>query len=250
MKKFWLILSMLTCIFTMVACSSSQTTGKASFDYNEDTLISTTEQYLESWNTTDFIAILTAENMAQMDETTISMYKSWDTLQDKLGAFDSVTNRTVIENKDEVKVTFRGKYAKGQMDLTLTFTSAEAVSNIKAEEFLTMSKKMEDAVLNTILGLGIVFCSLIIISAVIGLFKFIPKLFNKNINQGSVDKQPSTIVENSSSTDVEESDISDDLELVAVITAAITASLGEEAPVNGLVVKSIRRKNIKQWKHA
>lgn len=42
---------------------------------------------------------------------------------------------------------------------------------------------------------------------------------------------------------VDETDYSSDIELVAVITAAIMAYMGEDAPADGLVIRSIRKVN-------
>lgn len=40
-----------------------------------------------------------------------------------------------------------------------------------------------------------------------------------------------------------------DTELVAVITAAIMASMGDDAPTDGLVIRSIRRPSGNRWKN-
>lgn len=40
-----------------------------------------------------------------------------------------------------------------------------------------------------------------------------------------------------------------DSELVAVITAAIMASMGDDAPTDGLVIRSIRRPSGNRWKN-
>lgn len=51
----------------------------------------------------------------------------------------------------------------------------------------------------------------------------------------------------------EEEDLSDDLELVAVITAAICAyeeAEGTPIPADGLIVRSIRRVNKSRWQNA
>jgi p-aminobenzoyl-glutamate transporter AbgT len=47
-----------------------------------------------------------------------------------------------------------------------------------------------------------------------------------------------------------ETDLVSDNELVAVITAAIYASMGDAVPEGGLVVRSIRRANSPSWKKA
>lgn len=104
------------------------------------------------------------------------------------------------------------------------------------------------AVLNTILGMGTVFIVLIFISYIISLLKYIPKIidkFNKNI-----DNPQSVSMQSYNQTDLKEqtADIEEinNEELVAVITAAIMASMGNEAPFDGLVVRSIRRLNSKR----
>lgn len=44
-------------------------------------------------------------------------------------------------------------------------------------------------------------------------------------------------------------DLMNDTQLVAVITAAIMASMGNEAPADGLVIRSIRRPSGNRWKN-
>ncbi len=48
----------------------------------------------------------------------------------------------------------------------------------------------------------------------------------------------------------EEDELVSDCELVAVITAALYASLGDAVPEGGLVVRSIRKTNSGKWKNA
>ena len=104
----------------------------------------------------------------------------------------------------------------------------------------TMGDLMTNAALNTLIGMGTVFVVLILISAIIGAFAFIPKIqamFSKKEEpKAVVAKAPvqAPVVE-----EVEEE--ADDLELVAVIAAAIAASEGA-ASTDGFVVRSIRRR--------
>ena len=107
---------------------------------------------------------------------------------------------------------------------------------------------MERAGLNTLLGIGIVFTALILISFIISCFKFIGKIGNKPapvapVKEAEVKPEPVVI----------EEDVSDDLELIAVITAAITAyeeANGGYVPEDGLVVRSIRKINKQRWQKA
>ena len=65
---------------------------------------------------------------------------------------------------------------------------------------------------------------------------------SKDYNSSSVDQVVSPIVQ--------EENLVSDCELVAVITAAIYASMGDAVPAGGLVVRSIRRSNPSAWKNA
>ncbi len=104
-----------------------------------------------------------------------------------------------------------------------------------------LGSKMTTAALNTLIGMCTVFAVLIIIIGVISLFRFIPiiqdKLRKKNAVKESADSAATQIVQAEEVTDV-----SDDLELVAVIAAAIAASEGA-ASTDGFVVRSIRKVN-------
>ena len=45
-------------------------------------------------------------------------------------------------------------------------------------------------------------------------------------------------------------DVTDDTEIVAVITAAIMVSMGDEAPADGLHITSIKRRVNSKWKRS
>lgn len=105
-----------------------------------------------------------------------------------------------------------------------------------------------DAGINTVICLVVVFAVLIFISFLISLFKYIPKLealFNKK--DAKTELAENAVVNTVSQIEVkeEEEELSDDLELVAVITAAIAASAGTST--DGFVVRSIRRSNNSKW---
>lgn len=106
---------------------------------------------------------------------------------------------------------------------------------------------IKTALLNTVIGMGIVFCVLILISFLIFMFGYVSKLFSGKPSK-KVEEKPSAVVKEVSVEETSDEELIDDTELVAVITAAIMASMGEEAPVDGLVVRSIRRRtNLKKF---
>ena len=96
---------------------------------------------------------------------------------------------------------------------------------------------MKTALLNTVLGMGIVFIALILIAFIIALIGVVPKLLRDRTKEETI----SIVKEEAAVEETSYEELIDDTELVAVITAAIMASMGDEAPADGLVVRSIRR---------
>ncbi|HHT97189.1 MAG TPA: OadG family protein [Clostridiales bacterium] len=113
----------------------------------------------------------------------------------------------------------------------------------------TLNERFSNAALNTIIGLLTVFSVLILITFIISTFKYIPMIMEKLSKDKEKDlssKEVST--RDSELFEVEDNEYTNNEELVAVITAAIYASLSqsnEQIPVNGLVVRSIRKTNSK-----
>ena len=106
--------------------------------------------------------------------------------------------------------------------------------------------KMAKAGMNTLMGMGTVFVVLIFIAFLISRFKYISQLENWFRNRKT--KNEPTVAETAAeepAADEEEIDETDDLALVAVITAALAASL--ETSPDKLIVRSIRRKNTNRW---
>ncbi len=108
---------------------------------------------------------------------------------------------------------------------------------------------MGTALINTLMGISIVFVVLLVISGIIGLFKYINKaeMASKQKNTANAAHSESVLAA------AEDVDLSNDLELVAVITAAIHAyetSRGNNIPVNELYVRSIRKVNKSRWQNA
>ena len=122
-----------------------------------------------------------------------------------------------------------------------------------------VAKAMPEAVSNTVIGILVVFCSLLFFSFVISLLKYVNVLENKKSAKKEAKAEekalPMAAIENTVAQ-IEEEELCNDAELVAVITAAIyeyeaaaaaaqAQAQGLPAPVrtnqNGLVVRSIRR---------
>ncbi len=117
----------------------------------------------------------------------------------------------------------------------------------------SLADKLPQTVVNILLGFGILFVVLIFIFGLVYLVKLIPNLLNSS--DKPVGNIPNTVTHTDSPVNINketiiEEELTNDLELVAVITAAIMASMGNEAPADGLVVRSIRKINNKRWQNA
>ncbi len=112
---------------------------------------------------------------------------------------------------------------------------------------MILAVDMGRAGLNTVLGIGIVFTVLIFICIIISCFKLINKTQVKKPETPV--KAPEPVPEITE----EDEDLTDDLQLIAVITAAITAyeeAEGGYVPEDGLVIRSIRKVNRNKWLNA
>ena len=118
-----------------------------------------------------------------------------------------------------------------------------------------VAEAMPEAVSNTIIGISVVFCSLLFFSFIISLLKYVNVIGKKKEAKVEEKAVPMAAIENTVAQ-IEEEELCNDAELVAVITAAIyeyeaaaaaqaAQAQGLPAPArtnqNGLVVRSIRR---------
>ena len=93
------------------------------------------------------------------------------------------------------------------------------------------------ALLNTLMGMGTVFLVLIFISFVISLLKNVNKIGQEQPKQ--IEQAPAPVSAPVQIEEIEEEELVDDEELVAVITAAICEYQG--ASLEGFQVRSIKR---------
>lgn len=113
------------------------------------------------------------------------------------------------------------------------------------------SAALSAAGINTLICLLMVFAVLIFISFLISLFKYIPKIEAALAKKKENKSELATSAVSNAVSQIEakeEEELVDDLELVAVITAAIAASTGTST--DGFVVRSIRRSNTSKWARA
>ena len=263
MKKIKLVLVLAACLFGLTACSEAKVVDEQTAAYLGQMSVQVIQNAYATVDS-NTAAELTAEgpeyleyvfqNAFQMPvdgNGMISAFDSWARATDEIGNLVSVddysaefdtSGDSIIVN---VGCTFEKKTADVQFiyktDLYNTLKSS--ATNID----YTFGEKMAKAGLNTLMGMGTVFAVLILIYGLISLFNFIPKIEAAFSKKNEAEK-PSP-VDNAIAQIAEKEELTDDLELVAVITAAIAASEGSTS-TDGYVVRSIRRVSGSKWQKA
>lgn len=113
-----------------------------------------------------------------------------------------------------------------------------------ATEAAEQTTTIGEALINTALGMGTTFAVLILISFLIYLLKYVPKLLELGKKKQTEEVSAGTAsVSNAPSVTTS---VTNDTQMVAVITAAIAAQMTEETGVpvsaDGLVIRSIKKR--------
>lgn len=160
-------------------------------------------------------------------------YGKIEVTENEDGTIDA-TSMLHFENKDLKMIMHISLFdTLGPQATSVEFSLPDTAEN-------SIGAKMASAGANTLMGMGTVFAVLIFISLIISCFKVIPKITEARANKN---KKANITTEEDKSETVsanETVDVSNDLELIAVIASAIAAS--ENTSTDSFVVRSIRRR--------
>ncbi len=188
-------------------------------------------------------------------EVFLSAVSSYIAAEEEAGKATLVSKDFAVTGnaKDGYKAAITLGCTERAVNMNIAYDTEMNVTDITFSPVYSIGEAMTKAALNTLLGMGSVFCVLILIMCIIYLFGIIPKIQKsldekkankeKSATEKSVDKTIEKIVEK------EEGDLVDDTELVAVISAAIAAYEGNTS-ADGFVVRSIRKSQSKKWQNA
>lgn len=155
---------------------------------------------------------------------------------------------TISDDTITVLIPITGENASGSVELIFTNDIYLSMTSCTLNMNQTKGELMAKAALNTLLGMGTVFVVLILISLIISVFSFIPKMQEKLAKKEPPTQAPAPVPAAAPVVEEAEEELADDTELVAVIAAAIAAYEGTS--VEGFQVRSIRRANTGKWKRA
>ena len=186
------------------------------------------------------------------DETVAHIAANWMSVKEELGVYTGVVEQTVEEEGNQVTVSTVAGYdnvpENTKVTVNVVYDMKKGTGSAPEWDIkYPMGKLIGEAGLNTLLGMGTVFVVLIFLSFVIANIHWIPDLVDKakQKNQPAAPAKAAPAPAASPAPVAVEEDLTDDTELVAVIAAAIAAS--EQVPVDGFVVRSIRKANRRNW---
>lgn len=255
-RRILAVLCMAVCLFALTACSTSAEDAGESLD---PMLAAQVNQEAEEW--ADAITSVT-EDEAEEEQARLKKAKqnavaeavaAWINVSGDTGAFVQV-NQSVAEKTEDgdyvstLDVQFEKRGATMKMFFEVQNNTPVPVSISIAPKYTT-GENMTRAAMNTLMGMGTVFLVLVFISLIIGCFKYINAFDSKmKADKAASASAPAPAPVSAPAPAAAEEELADDLELVAVITAAIAAATNSSA--DGLVVRSIKRAPGAKWKRA
>lgn len=263
MKKWLIVLGIITCMAGLTACGEQEQDMSKIMPADDarnlvDEWAGTLDDVVKEKQESDFVAYFSANN--GWDASVLEgAVESWKSSTGEMGNYVEIveiTNNSMTYEEGlgydytlhtwpvDGTVSAKIKCSKHDAIIEIVYENAAPVS-VSTNIDYTFGESMWRAFLNTVLGMGTVFTVLILISFIIAAFGLIPKLF----------KPKKKSVENKAGADdvvaqiVEREELSDDTELVAVISAAIAAYEGSGS-TDGFVVRSIRKTKNNKWQNA
>ena len=233
MKKLLAILGMVTCMAGLTACGQTATETQL---LPETQAIEEGKYIVESLNQMYLQGV--TENDVE-DAIAAASLKSWIAAQEEMGDYVGVLETSADISAEEAVISIVVDGTSHDATVEIVVDKDLNLTSVTTTVIKTLGEMMINAALNTLIGMGTVFVVLILISLLISLFGLIPKIQaamskkKENVQEKAVDNAVAQIIENEEQ--------SDNLELVAVIAAAIAASEGA-ASTDGYVVRSIRRR--------
>lgn len=248
MKKLLVILGIAACL-QLTACGTDTETGTAESEAAPMITEEIAEQIATSY--VDYMnAIVTQDAVSQFTEDMweFAAVATWEAVLEEMGSYQEIieSDSEINETDAIITVVVEGSERNAKIEFTYDITTGN-VTNPSAEAIYSDGELMSKAGLNTLLGMGMTFAILILISIIISCFSLLPKA--KNAGKVSEEEARSQSMDQAIAQIIEKEEQADDSELVAVITAAIAASQGSLSP-DGFRVRSIRKINTTKWKQA
>ncbi len=245
-KKIIFFTCCILSMFLLVACGGQVATEEMYGDYTradlEDRAMGLADE-LTSMSEEDVLQAQLYYSMygsqEESGELFASLLNDWTEVVSTCGDFSGYGEFTVDKSGKTVTCKLPINFSKRDAELVFVYNAFDMeLTAVNANMIYSTGEIMKKAGLNTVMGIGVVFVILVLISILISCFKVIPELEKKfaakdEVVTASPENLEQIRAEEVSSTEADEG------ELIAVIAAAIAASTG--ASTDSFVVRSIRR---------
>lgn len=239
-KKILIYLSTFVLALGLVACGkeSDEIAGRKTDDYEAEI-----SQMLEQLSGLDEATIdYNISYMASYEDgaVLVELLENYKDCYKEAGDFVGLGDFSVEKSGKTVTSTLVGDYSKRDLKMTFVYSTLDPSkpTAMNIEPVYTLGETMQKAGLNTVMGILIVFFMLVVMSGVIKCFEIIPKLQNRAKEKAEESAVTTTPAAPAATTVVDNG--TDDLQLIAVIAAAIAASTG--ASTDSFVVRSIKKR--------
>lgn len=244
-KKIFLIAALCLSMLGLAACSK---TDPATVDYNGVTY---EELQATCQSEVEMVAAMSEEERDSIiedwdsyisqgvPEMQLNLVSRWGEAVEECGDFIDYGEFEVTKSGKTLTAAQTLDMEDRDMILTCVYTyHSMELDDITIDPIYTVGEKMSTALMNTLMGMLIVFTVLILISLIIYCFNIFPYLEKKKAAKAAA-AAPKTEAATTTVETVQEQQ-TEDGELIAVIAAAIAAAEGTST--EGFVVRSIRRR--------
>lgn len=256
-KRIALALSMILVILVLGACGTDPTTvdynGSSYEDLQNDSTsnITMVQQLAALFSQNDITVDTLDKDIAESLKTNygitdaqIEASGKWMDVEEEFGAYvdTEADTFTVAKSGKTLTSDVTLKFEKKDVDFQVVYDYySMEITGLTVEPIYSLGHKLQNAGLNTLISMSVVFAVLILISLLISCFKIFPYLEQKKAAKAAAAAGTETAQEPvNTQVTANEQPVSDDTELVAVIAAAIAASTGTST--SDFVVRSINRR--------
>lgn len=245
-KRLLSILSIIACL--CLVCTVSVTSVRAEdmeSQYPMDMFSAYTNEWINTWTAGDFSKV----DANNQQYSSYGMKVNYDVTEDayndmikELGTFKELGEASISYDDTRVIINQKATFENRDVDFVFSFDTKSGEIIWTTDMSATIGELVGKAGLNTLMGMGTVFCVLIFISFIISLFKILNKAGSKKkVEEPTQAPAPAPAVAPVADTTDDNAD-----EIAAVIAAAIAAYEEDEeaydVPADGLFVRSIRKR--------
>ena len=268
-KKMFSVSCLLLIVLSLVACGNS---AQESTPIDEQAVYATVRGVISVYDSVrpesygqiegftedeleQVTSMLAQQGLNITPEAFINGFTSYKASLEDLGQITDISDLTGVSEKDgeiTAHVTVTGSQnrpdgAPRTADIEILMSKSLKVNSAAFNVVQTTGEKLSHAGLNTLLGMGTTFTILILISIVIYLLSFVPKLLEggkkeKSQSAEAVDKTIDQII---AKEEVAQAETGSNNELIAVISAAIAAyessATGKPVTPDTFIVRSLKK---------